>query len=142
MFRLNLSTVKFYNIIIFYYKMITNIIDSRTQFIEKIQKWVTLDTQLKIVNEKIKKMRDMKNELSENICEYVEKNNIKNKITITDGQLLVNEKKIYSPLSFGYIEECLEKIIDDSDQIDFIINYLRDNRQVDYVKEIRRTSTK
>ena len=122
--------------------MDTNIIDSRTQFIEKIQKWVTLDTQLKNVNEKIKKMRDMKNELSENICEYVEKNNIKNKITITDGQLLVNEKKIYSPLSFGYIEECLEKIIDDSDQIDFIINYLRDNRQVDYVKEIRRTSTK
>ena len=122
--------------------MDTNIIDSRTQFIEKIQKWVTLDTQLKNVNEKIKKMRDMKNELSENICEYVEKNNIKNKITITDGQLLVNEKKIYSPLSFGYIEECLEKIIDDSDQIDFIINYLRDNRQVDYVKEIRRTNTK
>ena len=122
--------------------MDTNSIDSRPQFIEKIQKWVTLDTQLKNVNEKIKKMRDMKNELSENICEYVEKNNIKNKITITDGQLLVNEKKIYSPLSFGYIEECLEKIIDDSDQIDFIINYLRDNRQVDYVKEIRRTSTK
>ncbi len=84
----------------------------------------------------------MKSQLSENICEYVEKNNIKTKINLTDGQLLINEKKIYSPLSFGYIEECLEKIIDDSDQIDFIINYLRDNREVDYVKEIRRTNTK
>lgn len=122
--------------------MDTNSIDSRPQFIENIQKWATLDSQLKNVNEKIKKMRDMKNELSENICEYIEKNNIKTKINITDGQLSINEKKIYSPLSFGYIEECLEKIIDDSDQIDFIINYLRDNREVDYVKEIRRTNTK
>ena len=28
--------------------------DSRTQFIEKIQKWAKLDTQLKMINEKIK----------------------------------------------------------------------------------------
>lgn len=122
--------------------MNTTTIDSRTQFIENIQKWVKLDSQLKYVNEKIKTIRDMKSQLSENICEYVEKNNITTKINITDGQLLINEKKIYSPLSFGYIEECLEKIIDDSEQIDFIINYLRDNREVDYIKEIRRTNTK
>ncbi len=122
--------------------MNTITVDSKTQFIEDVQKWVKLDSQLKYVNEKIKTIRDMKSQLSENICEYVEKNNIKTKINLTDGQLLINEKKIYSPLSFGYIEECLEKIIDDSDQIDFIINYLRDNREVDYVKEIRRTNTK
>jgi hypothetical protein len=122
--------------------MNTITVDSKTQFIENVQKWVKLDSQLKYVNEKIKTIRDMKSQLSENICEYVEKNNIKTKINLTDGQLLINEKKIYSPLSFGYIEECLEKIIDDSDQIDFIINYLRDNREVDYVKEIRRTNTK
>lgn len=116
--------------------------DSRTQFIEKIQKWAKLDTQLKMINEKIKDIRDMKNNLTDDICEYVENNNVNAKINIGDGQLIISEKKIYSPLSYAYIEECLEKIIDDEEHIDFIINYLRDNREVEIVKEIRRTKTK
>ena len=35
-------------------------IQSKQELIEKIQKWVTLDSQLKIVNEKTKQMREMK----------------------------------------------------------------------------------
>jgi len=112
------------------------------QLVEKIQKWALLDTQIKNINEKLKDIRDTKNRLTEEICDYIEKNNIKTKINIGDGQLLISEKKIYSPLSYAYIEECLEKIIDDDEHIDFILNYLRDNREVEVVKEIRRTKTK
>jgi hypothetical protein len=124
------------------YNKMTTTVDTRTQFVEKIQKWALLDTQIKNINEKLKDIRDTKNRLTEEICDYIEKNNIKNKINIGDGQLLISEKKIYSPLSYAYIEECLEKIIDDDEHIDFILNYLRDNREVETVKEIRRTKTK
>ena len=34
-------------------------IQSKQELIEKIQKWVTLDSQLKIVSEKTKQMREM-----------------------------------------------------------------------------------
>ena len=47
---------------------------------ENITLWVLLDTQLKTINEKTKKMREKKNELSQNICKYIIDNNIKNKI--------------------------------------------------------------
>lgn len=120
----------------------TTKIEDRRIFIEKIQKWAKLDTQLKIINEKIKDIRDMKNDLTDDICEYAENNNVNAKINIGDGQLIISERKIYSPLSYAYIEECLEKIIDDEEHIEFIINYLRDNREVEIVKEIRRTKTK
>lgn len=120
----------------------TSKIEDRRIFIEKIQKWAKLDTQLKIINEKIKDIRDMKNDLTDDICEYAENNNVNAKINIGDGQLIISERKIYSPLSYAYIEECLEKIIDDEEHIEFIINYLRDNREVEIVKEIRRTKTK
>jgi hypothetical protein len=120
----------------------TSKIEDRRIFIEKIQKWAKLDTQLKMINETIKDIRDMKNNLTDDICEYAENNNVNAKINIGDGQLIISERKIYSPLSYAYIEECLEKIIDDEEHIEFIINYLRDNREVEIVKEIRRTKTK
>jgi len=111
---------------------------SKNQFIENVQKWVVLDNQLKIVNEKTKKMREMKHSLSENICNYMKENDMINKkIGITNGELKVVEKKEYSPLSYGYIEKCLEKIIPNKEHVDFIINYLKENREITITQEVR-----
>ena len=43
-------------------------------FEENIQKWVLLDNQLKILNEKIHEVRDKKSQLLDSITEYAEKN--------------------------------------------------------------------
>ena len=45
----------------------------KDNFTEQVKRWVLLDTQLKMVQEKVKKMRDEKNELGTNICNYLEK---------------------------------------------------------------------
>jgi hypothetical protein len=111
----------------------------KDQFIQNIKKWVLLDSQLKIVNEKTKKMREMKHDLTKQICDYSNNQKINNKITITDGELRITEKKEYSPLTFTYLEECLQKIISEQEQVDFIVKYLKDNRQITTVPDIRRT---
>jgi hypothetical protein len=110
----------------------------KNQFIENVQKWVLLDNQIKIVNEKTKKMREMKNSLSEDICKYMNDNDLINKkIGITNGELRIVEKKDYSPLSYGYIEKKLEEIIPDKSHVEFIIQYLKDNREITVSQEIR-----
>ena len=110
----------------------------KNQFIENVQKWVLIDNQLKIVNEKTKKMREMKHTLSEDICKYMNENNLVNKkIGITNGELRVVEKKDYSPLSYGYIEKRLEEIIPDKSHVEYIIQYLKDNREITVSQEIR-----
>uniref|UniRef100_A0A6C0ATV3 Uncharacterized protein n=1 Tax=viral metagenome TaxID=1070528 RepID=A0A6C0ATV3_9ZZZZ len=106
--------------------------------IENIQKWVLLDSKLKEINEKTKKMRDMKNELSSNITHYMKDNNLKNHIEISDGELRMHEKKEYTSLSFGFIEKCLKEIINDEKQIDFIIQYLKSKRETTHSTEIKR----
>jgi hypothetical protein len=111
----------------------------KDQFIQNIKKWVLLDSQLKIVNEKTKKMREMKHDLTKQICDYSNNHKINNKITITDGELRITEKKEYSPLTFTYLEECLQKIISEQEQVDFIVKYLKDNRQITTMPDIRRT---
>jgi hypothetical protein len=111
----------------------------KAKFIENIQKWVVIDSQIKLINEKVKKARELKNQLLENITKYAAENNLEQtKIEISDGELRFYEKRDYQPITFKYIEESLGKLISDKKQVDYIMNYLRENREVSVSKDIRR----
>lgn len=115
-------------------------INPKQQFVENIKNWVILDSQMKIINEKVKKIRENKTQLSESICNYMKENDLlENKIGITDGELRIYEKKEYSPLSFTYIEKCLAEIIDDKKQLDYVIQYLKQKREITNTLDIKRT---
>ena len=109
-------------------------------FIQNIQKWVVLDKQLKYVNEKTRQIRESRNALSADICKYMQQKQWTTKpIEITDGMIKCVEKREYSPLSFAYIEECLDELIDDKEKVDYIIQYLKEHREVKTNFELRRT---
>lgn len=113
-------------------------INNKNDLVENIKRWVIIDSQLKIINEKTKKLRNMKHELTENICNFKSKNNIDNTVKISDGELRFYEKKEYNQLTFGYIEKSLANIIPDKSQVDYIISYLKENRETSVSTDIRR----
>ena len=118
-------------------------INPKTQFIEDVKKWVLVDSQLKIVNEKTRKMRELKNDLSDKICNYMTDNNLsQNKIKLSDGELWIHERKSQTPLTFGYIEKTLSNIIGDKEQLEYVIQYLKENREVTTSSDIKRTYNK
>ena len=118
-------------------------INPKTQFIEDVKKWVLVDSQLKIVNEKTRKMRELKNDLSDKICDYMTDNNLlQNKIKLSDGELWIHERKSQTPLTFGYIEKTLSNIISDKEQLEYVIKYLKENREVTTSSDIKRTYNK
>jgi hypothetical protein len=119
----------------------TNIVlEPKTQFVENIQKWVVLDKQLKLINEKTKEIRENKHRLTNDICGYIQNKSLSStKIEISDGELKMYEKKEYSPLTFTYIEESLAKILTDKSQVDYIIEFLKKNREIKNSVDIRRT---
>jgi Family of unknown function (DUF5760) len=118
-------------------------INPKTQFIEDVKKWVLVDSQLKIVNEKTRKMRELKNDLSDKICDYMTDNNLlQNKIKLSDGELWIHERKSQTPLTFGYIEKTLSNIISDKEQLEYVIQYLKENREVTTSSDIKRSYNK
>jgi hypothetical protein len=119
-----------------------NRIVNKNDFIEHIRQWVVLDSQMKIINEKTKVIRERKHDLNTKICHYAKQNNMKQKITITDGQLSFYEKKDYTPLTYGYVEKCLGELIPDKKQVEYIIQYMKDHREVQTNTDIRRTYDK
>lgn len=119
----------------------SSIISSKNSLIENVQKWVLIDTQLKIINEKTKKLRDMKHDTTKSICEYM-KSQPSNQIGITDGELRIYEKKEYSQLTFSYIESKLSEIIPEKENVEYIVRYLKEKREITNVKDIRRIDRK
>jgi hypothetical protein len=115
------------------------VINEKKEFIQNVQKWVTSDTQLKLVNEKTKQLRQYRNTLSENICSYIQENNMENtRLEISDGEVKMFDKKDYAPITFGYIEETLGKIIKEKSQVDYIIKTLKENRKINIHQELRK----
>jgi len=113
--------------------------EERQKFVENIQKWVSIDTQIKTTNEKVKKARELKSQLAGQIYQYAEKNALnQTTIEISDGDLRFYEKREYQPISFGYVEECLEKLLADPKEVERIMDYLHENREVKITKDIRR----
>ena len=114
------------------------IIPTQKIFVENVKKWVVCDQQLKHIKEKTDQIRELKNTLGTSICTYMIDNNIANNdIEITNGKLKVYEKREYSPLTYFYIEECLAKIISEKSHVDYIIQYLKNNREIKTTTELK-----
>jgi hypothetical protein len=111
---------------------------STESLVDCVQKWVLLEGKLKEVNDKIKQMREMKQDLGKKITTYMKENELNSSIEISDGELKLYEKKEYTNLSFGFIEKHLKEIIKDEKQVDFIITYLKSKRETNVVTEIKR----
>jgi hypothetical protein len=111
----------------------------KEQFIENVKRWTAIDTKLKIVNENTRKLRDMKHNLTGEICDYMTKSDlVNNTICISDGDLKIYDKKEYAPLTFTYVQKCLNEIIANKEDAEKIIAYMKENREVKISKDIRR----
>ena len=104
-----------------------------------VQKWVVLDSQLKLINERTKQIREMKHRITDEICDIMISRNQQDKpIQISDGYLKIYEKKEYPPLTYGYVEDTLNKVIKNKDHVSQIIKLLKDNREITTTYDIRK----
>ena len=106
-------------------------------FENQIQQWVSLDNQLKQLNEKVKDLRDKRNNLEENITSYASENNLSNAtVKISDGRLKFTNTKVQEPLTFKYLEKTLGEVIKNESQVKLIMEHLKQKRAVKIVPEI------
>lgn len=115
---------------------------TKTQLINDVQRWVLAETQLKQLSEKMKQVREVRSTATANITKYTRQQNYTGNIKISDGELRIYEKREYTPLTFGYLEKCLGNIIPDNAQVEYIIKYLKDNREITTSQDIKRISNK
>ena len=108
-------------------------------FEENIKNWVTIDNELKKINEHAKTLRAKKVENYNNIIRYVESNNLDQAtVQISDGTLHFSPVTHRSCLTFKYVEQCLQKCIQNDEQVADIMNYIKNARETTQILDIKR----
>lgn len=95
---------------------------------DEINEWLDIDAKIKESQNEIKLLREKKQTYEKNITNYVEQYNIKS-IQTDDGKLKLCQTKSSQPLTFKYIEKCLNEVLPDTANIPDIINYMKEKRE-------------
>ena len=114
-----------------------------SNFEQKIQKWVSLDNQLRIMNEKIKQIREQRDELCDELTTYAEQNNLNNAtIQISDGKLKFVTTKVQSPLTFKHLEKSLGDVISNEEKVQQLVKHIKNTRETKIVYDLKRFTDK
>lgn len=105
-----------------------------------VQEYSVIDEELQLLTEKLKCLRERKSELQTRIIQTMKDKNLENR-TMKQGthHFHIGTRKQYSALSFSYLEQTFEKMIPDKVNRDFLLQYLRDNREVKTIYELKMT---
>ena len=109
-------------------------------FTESIREWVSIDNKIKKYQDEVKKGRVIRNALTASILEQAAESNMEHAvIEITDGKLKFQNTRVTAPLTFKFLEECLNECINGEEQVKQIIKYIKSKRDVKYVSDIKRS---
>jgi len=114
---------------------------SSPEWAQKIQQWCRLEKESKEMMDRIRKIRQEKTALTDEICEWIKtrtrEKDVPKPILLSNGEMRMYYKKEYSPLSYAYVETCLSKIIQEKEQVEFIMKYLKENRKTTLTPELK-----
>lgn len=100
-------------------------------FHNDLKNWYILDTKFRDLSLQLNIIKNEKNEIKNKITEFIQINNLEKKsIKIDNTQFrFINQKQI-QPLTFKFLKECLDDCIQNSDQVDQLIDYIKSKREI------------
>jgi hypothetical protein len=93
-----------------------------------MEQFLQIDNRIKELNDQLRKLREKRNLLEAHII----KNNIQH------SQCKIVDAKSVEPLTFRYLEKTLGEIIPDKQQLQKVIDHLKQRRKISISREIKR----
>jgi hypothetical protein len=105
----------------------------------QLREWIVIDDKLRVMYENIKELRAKKTSLTASIQNNLSANNIQNtKLPIGDGHIKVVNTRINEPLTFAYLDKSLRGIIKNEQQVQIIIDHIKNSRSSKTITELKR----
>ena len=110
---------------------------------EKVKRWVVLDNNYKKYYDEIKKIREEKNILCNDLVNYFEEKNVKfPNINISDGKLNLTQTNIANPITLKFLEKCFKEYFEDIDESNELLEFIKSKRIYNKSTYIRRVYNK
>lgn len=123
-----------------FYKSHTRLPERMTEeFQQSIREWVSLDNQIKTLNEQVKELRTKRQHVTSQIMTISDTHGYDNAtINISDGTLKLADVSVTSSLTLNYVKACLLECLDNEDKVDEIMEFIKENRPVKNTRDIKR----
>ena len=108
-------------------------------FSDNIKKWVAIDNEIKKFNIEFINKKNHRSLILNEIINYKNINNLDGKVIKYDSETLkfINSRQ-YQTITFNLIKTCLNELINDVEQVDYIISYIKEKRTYKNVEDIKR----
>lgn len=110
-----------------------------TSLAQCVQEYSVIEDELQEMAAKQKILRERKHELQTKIIKTMKDSNLENR-TLKQGahHFYIGKRKQYSSLTFSYLETIFEKMIPDEANRIYLLEYLRENREVKTIDELKK----
>ena len=103
--------------------------NTQQQFVQCVQNYVQCDSQILFHSTKQKELREQKEPLQREICNYMEKNNIEDTlIKITDGSLKYKKNVSKEPITLTKLKECCDAFFNNKQMSDQFFEFVKNQR--------------
>ena len=107
---------------------------------ENIRNWVVLDNSIKELANRLKDLREKRDNYNYEILSYINENNLTNAtIKVSDGNLKFVDCKIAQPLTYKFLNDSMQKFFKDKELADKFIKFMKSEREIKISKDIKRT---
>jgi hypothetical protein len=93
-----------------------------------MEQFIQIDTKIKELNDQLRKLREKRNLLEAHIIKH----------NIQHSQCKIIETRHAEPVTFRYLEKSLGEIIPDKQQLQKVIEHVKQRRQITTSKEVKR----
>lgn len=117
----------------------SQIVPTNNTLTQCVQEYAAIDDELQEINEKQKILRKRKQDLETIIIKTMKEKNLESR-TLKQGQnhFSIGTRRQYSSLTFSYLERSFEKMVPDKNNRNILLEYLRENREVRNIDELKR----
>jgi len=106
-------------------------------FEKTIEEWTAVETKLHELNEQIKELRVQRTELDKRITAYADERGTR-AFKYGETKIKIAEVNVPETLTFKYLDKCLSSIIKSETQVQQIITYIRNNREIKHTSRVER----
>ena len=111
-------------------------------FVDNIKKWVAIDDEIKTINASLREKRDQRNRLLSSIIQHKTDNGLEGKpIKYNNQTLKFTVTRQYQTITYDFLKTCLSDLIEDDEQVEVMMKYIKEKRDFKNVEDIKRFYT-
>ena len=112
--------------------------DTKDQLVNSIRDWIQVDNEMRTIQERLKKLRKNKKDITSSLVEVMKGNEI-DCFDINDGKLIYSKTKIKKPINKDYLNKTLSLYFENNkEKAEQLSKFLLEQREEKITESIRR----